>query len=118
MKILVVDDSATMRRIIIKSLNSSGYEEIIEADNGEEAISKLKGVNLILTDWNMPIMDGLAFVKTVRTNNAYKEIPIMMITSQAAKKEVIEALKNGVNDYIVKPFTSATLVEKVQALAG
>lgn len=116
MRILVVDDSATMRRIIIKSLNSTGYEDVIQAENGEEAIAKLDGIDLLLTDWNMPIMDGLTMVKVIRANATYKDIPIMMITSQAAKKEVIEALKNGVNDYVVKPFTAATLVEKVEAL--
>lgn len=116
MKILVVDDSATMRRIISKNLNSIGYSDISEAENGEEALEKLDGIDLVLTDWNMPVMDGLTMVKTLRGNPAYKDLPIMMITSQAAKKEVIEALKNGVNDYIVKPFTPGTLTEKVEAL--
>jgi len=116
MRILVVDDSATMRRIIIKNLAALNLTDIREAENGEEALEKLASTDLILTDWNMPVMDGLTMVKTIRTNPACKDIPIMMITSQAAKKEVIEALKNGVNDYIVKPFTAATLSEKVQGL--
>ncbi len=106
-----------MRRIITKNLNSAGYDDITEAENGEEALGKLEGIQLILTDWNMPVMDGLTFVKTVRTMDAYKDVPIMMITSQAAKKEVIEALKNGVNDYLVKPFTAGIIAEKVKGLA-
>jgi two-component system, chemotaxis family, chemotaxis protein CheY len=118
MKILVVDDSATMRRIIIKALNTTGFSDIIEAEDGEDALTKLEGIDLLLTDWNMPVMDGLSMVKEIRRNTSFANLPIMMITSQAAKKEVIEALKNGVNDYIVKPFTPATLVEKVQALSA
>jgi two-component system chemotaxis response regulator CheY len=103
-----------MRRIIIKNLASEGFNDIVKAENGEDAIGKLNGINLIMTDWNMPVMDGLTMVKIIREKNT--AIPIMMVTSQAAKKEVIEALKNGVNDYVVKPFTSATLIEKVKAL--
>jgi two-component system chemotaxis response regulator CheY len=116
MKILVIDDSATMRRIIVKNLDSAGYNDVIEAENGEEALTKLAGIELILTDWNMPVMDGLTMVKTIRANDTYKDVPIMMITSQAAKKEVIEALKNGVNDYVIKPFTTSVLIEKVKNL--
>ena len=118
MKILITDDSATMRRIIIKNLDAAGYNDIIEAENGEEALTKLAGIDLVLTDWNMPVMDGLTMVKTIRANDAYKDLPIMMITSQAAQKEVIEALKNGVNDYIIKPFTPSFLIEKVKNLIG
>ena len=116
MKILVVDDSATMRRIIIKNLNSCGYHDIIQATNGEEAVALLTGVDLIMTDWIMPVMDGLSLVRYIRSKSETKDIPIIMVTSQAAQKEVIEALKNGVNDYIVKPFTARTLVEKVESL--
>jgi two-component system, chemotaxis family, chemotaxis protein CheY len=117
MNILVIDDSATMRRIIIKALNTIGYTDITEAENGEDAIAKIDGMDLVLTDWNMPVMDGLTMVKEIRSRADLANLPIIMVTSQAAKKEVIEALKNGVNDYIVKPFTPATLIEKVQALA-
>ena len=97
-------------------MNSSGYKDIVKAENGEDALAKLNGVDLVLTDWSMPIMDGLTMVKTIRENGMYRDLPIMMITSQAAKKEVIEALKNGVNDYIVKSFTATTLKEKVSAI--
>lgn len=116
MKILVVDDSATMRRIIIKNLNDAGFNDTIEAENGVEAIGKLAGVNLILTDWNMPVMDGLTFVKEIKKNPTFAGIPIVMITSIGAKKDVVEALKQGVNNYVVKPFTPTTLLEKVKSV--
>jgi len=114
MKFLVVDDSSTMRRIIKNSLKRIGFEDIDEAENGAEGLNKLSGVDIILTDWNMPEMDGLEFVKRVRAQNA--SIPILMVTTNAAKDDIVEALKNGVNNYIVKPFTPETLKEKIDAL--
>ena len=115
-KILVVDDSSTMRRIIKNTLDKLGYKNTVEAENGIDALGKLKEnmVQLILTDWNMPEMDGLTFAKSVRGSDTFKSIPIVMITTEAAKKEVVEALKQGVSDYIVKPFTSEALKEKVE----
>jgi two-component system, chemotaxis family, chemotaxis protein CheY len=115
-KILIVDDSSTMRRIIKNTLQKLGFMNTVEAENGIDALGKLKEglVNLILTDWNMPEMDGLTFVKSVRGSDTFKAIPIVMITTEAAKKEVVEALKQGVSDYIVKPFTSEALKEKVE----
>ncbi len=115
-KILVVDDSSTMRRIIINTLSKIGYPTTVEAEHGIDGLTKLKegGFGLILTDWNMPEMDGLTFVKTVRGSDTFKGIPIIMITTEAAKTEVVEALKQGVNDYIVKPFTPDALKEKVE----
>lgn len=115
MKVLVVDDSAIMRRIISNNLKTAGYIDIVEANNGAEAMENLSGVELILTDWNMPVMDGLSFVKEVRKNSDYGKIPILMITTEGAKTEVMEALKSGVNNYIVKPFTPETLVEKINS---
>ncbi len=114
MKFLVVDDSSTMRRIIKNTLKRIGYEDIVEAENGQDALTKLGGIDIILTDWNMPEMDGLEFVKNVRTGNA--SIPILMVTTNAAKDDIVSALKNGVNNYIVKPFTPETLKEKVEAV--
>ena len=118
MKILVVDDSAIMRRIINNSLKSAGHSDIVEASDGAEGIEKLDGIELILTDWNMPVMDGLTFVKEVRKNSQFAKIPIIMITTEGAKAEVVEALKSGVNNYIVKPFTPETLLEKLKATLG
>ncbi len=114
MKFLVVDDSSTMRRIIKNSLKRIGYESIEEAENGVDALNKIEGIDIILTDWNMPEMDGLQLVKKVRETN--KEIPILMVTTNAAKDDIVEALKNGVNNYIVKPFTPDTLKEKINSI--
>ena len=118
MKILVVDDSVTMRRIIMNSLKTAGYDDIVEAGNGLEGLSNMDGVELILTDWNMPEMDGLTFVKEVRKSPVYADIPIVMITTEGAKTEVVEALKHGVNNYVVKPFDKDTLLNKVKATIG
>ena len=113
MKILVVDDSITMRRIIVNMLKASGCGDIVEAGNGSEALNLMDGVQLVLTDWNMPVMDGLTFLKEVRANPVYAGIPIIMVTTEGAQKEVIEALSNGATDYVVKPFNSITLTKKI-----
>ncbi|MCE1204733.1 MAG: response regulator [Holophagaceae bacterium] len=118
MKILIVDDSSTMRRIIINTLSRIGYTDVVEGENGKSGLEKLGqgGVEMIITDWNMPEMDGLEFVKTVRGQNA--GIPILMVTTNAAKEDIVEALQAGVNNYVVKPFTPETLKEKIESLLG
>lgn len=118
MKILIVDDSSTMRRIIINTLSRIGYTDVVEGENGKNGLEKLGqgGVEMIITDWNMPEMDGLEFVKTVRAQNA--GIPILMVTTNAAKEDIVEALQAGVNNYVVKPFTPETLKEKIESLLG
>jgi two-component system chemotaxis response regulator CheY len=118
MKIMVVDDSSIMRRIISSNLKTAGFNDIIEAGNGAEAINNIDGVELVLTDWNMPIMDGLTLVKEIRKRGELSSVPIIMITTEGAKSEVVEALKQGVTNYIVKPFTPEILVEKVKATIG
>lgn len=118
MKILTVDDSSTMRRIIKNTLNRIGHTDVVEAEHGVDALAKMAGVELVLTDWNMPEMDGLTFVKALRSNAQYNDVPIIMVTTEAAKKEIIEAIKAGVSDYIVKPFTPDTLKEKIQKVLG
>ncbi|MDJ0836260.1 MAG: response regulator [Acidobacteriota bacterium] len=116
MHFLVVDDSSTMRRIISNTLKKIGYSNITEAEDGKDALSKLDGsINIVITDWNMPNMDGLEFVKQVRSG-PYKAVPILMVTTNAAKDDVIQALKAGVNNYVVKPMTPETLEEKVNAI--
>ena len=113
--IITVDESSTMRRIIKNTLQKLGFETILEAGNGVEALevmSKNK-VDMIVTDWNMPEMDGLTFVKAVRAKDEYKDLPILMITTEAAKEDILTALRSGVNNYVVKPFTPETLQEKV-----
>ena len=116
MRVLVVDDSITMRRIITNNLKASGYDDVVEAGHGVEALGNMNGVELVLTDWNMPVMDGLSLVKEIRSNPTFGSVPIIMITTEGVKSEVLEALKEGVNDYIVKPFTKSTLIEKIEAV--
>ncbi|NTV72667.1 MAG: response regulator [Holophaga sp.] len=116
MKILVTDDSSTMRRIICNSLSRIGHTDVVEAENGLAGLKKLAagGIELIITDWNMPEMDGLAFVRAVRAENA--DILILMVTTNAAKEDIVQALQAGVNEYVVKPFTPDTLREKIESL--
>ena len=119
--IITVDDSSTMRRIIKNTLQKLGFNNVIEAGNGIEALeqmSKNNKIDIIITDWNMPEMDGLTYVKTVRTKEQYKDTPILMITTEAAKEDILTALRSGVNNYVVKPFTPETLQEKVFKLLG
>ncbi len=118
MKILIVDDSSTMRRIIINTLSRIGYSDVLEAENGKAGLDQLGkgGVEMIITDWNMPEMDGLEFVGNVRSQNA--SIPILMVTTNAAKEDIVAALQAGVNNYVVKPFTPETLKEKIESLLG
>lgn len=114
MKILLVDDSKTMRNIQKSVLSQLGYSEIEEACDGQDALSKVKafGPDLLLVDWNMPNMDGLSFVKAYRQND--KTTPIIMVTTEAEKSRVIEAIKAGVNNYVVKPFTPDLLSQRIQ----
>ncbi len=118
--ILTVDDSSTMRRIIKNTLNKIGFPNVLEAANGIEALDVMaqNEIDLVVTDWNMPEMDGLTFVKTLRAKPEYKELPILMVTTEAAKEDILNALRSGVNNYVVKPFTPDTLKEKVYKLLG
>ncbi len=118
MRFLVVDDSSTMRRIIINTLNKLGYTECREAGNGKEGLDALTAnpVDIVITDWNMPEMSGVEFVRAVRSNDATKAMPVLMVTTNAAEGDIVEALKAGVNNYVVKPFTPATIKEKIEAV--
>ena len=117
-RVLTVDDSPTMRRIIVNSLKKIGFEDIIEAENGVEGFEKLAAneVDLIITDWNMPEMNGEQFVKKLREDPKYKETPILMITTRGMKDDVITAVKMGVNGYVVKPFTPEILKQKLSTV--
>jgi two-component system chemotaxis response regulator CheY len=121
MKILVVDDSSTMRRIIQNTLSRLGYKDVIQAADGIEAWDALQSnpdIEVVITDWNMPNMNGLELVKKIRAEEKYKSLPIIMMTTEGGKKEVITALKAGVNNYIVKPFTPQVLKEKLERVLG
>ncbi len=116
MKILVVDDFPTMRRIVKTLLRQLGYTNIIEAEDGELAYKLLKAtpdIEFIVSDWNMPNMTGLELLKTVRADEKFKHLPFLMVTAEAEKENIIEAVKSGVSNYVVKPFTAATLKEKM-----
>ncbi|CAM4154311.1 MULTISPECIES: chemotaxis response regulator CheY [Campylobacter] len=121
MKLLVVDDSSTMRRIIKNTLVRLGHKDVLEAEHGVEAwdlLSQNDDIKILITDWNMPEMNGLELVKKVRAEEKYTDMPIIMVTTEGGKAEVITALKAGVNNYIVKPFTPQVLKEKLEDVLG
>lgn len=114
-KILVVDDFATMRRIIRNILRQLGYDEVDEADSGNTALAKLRAgkFDFVITDWNMPNMDGLELVKILRADETLRKMPVLMVAAEAMKENIVEAVKAGVNDYVVKPFTPEVMKEKI-----
>ena len=119
MKILVVDDSSTMRRIIKNTLTKLGHKDLLEAEDGAKAwklMQENSDIDVLITDWNMPEMNGLELVKKVRSEAKYEDMPIIMVTTEGGKTEVITTLKAGVNNYIVKPFTPQVLQEKLEAV--
>lgn len=121
MKLLVVDDSSTMRRIIKNTLSRLGYENVLEGEDGLQGWNVLNentDMGMLITDWNMPEMNGLELVKKVRADARFADLPIIMVTTEGGKAEVITALKAGVNNYIVKPFTPQVLKEKLAAVLG
>lgn len=118
MKILVVDDFSTMRRIIKNILREIGYNNVDEADDGSTALEKLKAskFDFVVTDWNMPNMPGIELLKAIRQDETLKETPVLMVTAEAAKENVVTAVAAGVNNYIVKPFTAAALKERIDII--
>ncbi len=118
MKFLVVDDSPTMRRIVNNALGRIGYDDVVEAEDGKDALAKLvvEEVDFIITDWNMPNMTGLEFTKAVRSHPEFHEMPILMVTTRSMKEDVFEALQARVNNYITKPFTPQVLKEKIEQI--
>ena len=115
LKILVVDDFSTMRRIVRNLLKELGYTNVDEAEDGVVAMQRLKGNNFqfVITDWNMPNMTGIELLRAVRADPSLKHLPVLMITAEARKENIIEAAKSGASGYIVKPFTAGTLEEKL-----
>lgn len=120
MKIITVDDSATMRRIIINSLQAIGFTDVVEADNGQSGLSRIhsEGVECVITDWSMPVMTGLELVRAIRADEQLKALPILMITAVGQKEDIVQAITAGVNGYIVKPFETETLHAKLQQVLG
>ncbi|MBW1794727.1 MAG: chemotaxis response regulator CheY [Deltaproteobacteria bacterium] len=118
MKILVVDDFATMRRIVKNVLKQIGFTKIVEADDGSTALAVLQKdkIDLIVSDWNMPKVTGLELLKTVRSDESMKAIPFLMVTAEAQKDSVIQAVQAGVSNYVVKPFTAEALKEKMEKI--
>jgi len=118
MKILIVDDFSTMRRIIKNILKQLGYSNIIEADDGSSALTLLKKdkIDFIVSDWNMPKMSGLDLLKVIRSDEKLKSIPFLMVTAEAQKEKIMKALQEGVDNYIVKPFTAEILKEKIDKI--
>ena len=115
MKVLVVDDMSTMRRIVRNVLKQIGYTSVEEAPDGQEALKRLKGggFGLVVTDWNMPVMTGLELLKAIRADAELKILPVLMVTAEAQKENIIEAIQAGVSNYVVKPFTAEALLEKL-----
>ena len=118
MKILVVDDFSTMRRIIKNLLRDLGFNNTEEADDGETALPMLRNgrFDFLVTDWNMPGMTGIELLKEVRLDEKLKTLPVLMVTAEAKREQIVEAAQAGVNGYVVKPFTAQTLQEKIDKI--
>ena len=120
LRFLVVDDFSTMRRIVKNLLNDLGYENVAEADDGTSALPMLQsgGFDFLVTDWNMPGMPGLDLLKAVRADPKLAKMPVLMLTAEAKREQIIEAAQAGVNGYVIKPFTAITLKEKIDKILG
>src|SRR5690606_31918958 len=118
LKILIVDDFSTMRRIVKNLLNDLGFQVTSEAEDGNSALAHLRSMpcDLVITDWNMPGMTGIELLKAIRTDPKLAHLPVLMVTAEAKREQIIEAAQSGVNGYIIKPFTAQTLQEKLQKI--
>ena len=118
MKILVVDDMSTMRRIVKNILKQLGFNNLEEAENGQEALKKLKAdtYGFVVSDWNMPIMMGIDMLRAIRADEKLKTIPVLMVTAEAQKENLMEAVQAGVSNYVVKPLTAETMQEKINKI--
>ncbi|QJQ96570.1 MULTISPECIES: chemotaxis response regulator CheY [Halomonadaceae] len=118
MSILVVDDFPTMRRIVRGLLKELGFTNVDEAEDGQEGLAKLRSgaFEFVVSDWNMPNLDGLEMLKQIRADDALKHLPVLMVTAEAKKENIIAAAQAGANGYVVKPFTAATLEEKLNKI--
>ena len=120
MKFLVVDDYSTMRRIVKNLLHDLGYANVTEADDGNTALPILQNgsFDFLITDWNMPGMAGLDLLKAVRASEKLKKMPVLMLTAEAKREQIVEAAQAGVSGYVIKPFTAVTLKEKIDKILG
>ncbi len=120
LKFLVVDDFSTMRRIVKNLLNDLGYANVTEADDGNTALPILQagGIDFLVTDWNMPGMPGLDLLKAVRADPKLAKMPVLMLTAEAKREQIVEAAQAGVSGYVIKPFTAITLKEKIDKILG
>jgi two-component system chemotaxis response regulator CheY len=117
MKFLVVDDSATMRRIVLNSLQRIGFAAAVEAEDGLDALNKFdSSIGFVITDWNMPNMSGIDFARALRARPDGRSVPILMVTTRSVREDILAAVEAGVNNYIVKPFTPQVLKEKIDQL--
>ncbi|HET6675564.1 MAG TPA: chemotaxis response regulator CheY [Nitrospiraceae bacterium] len=118
MKVLVVDDMSTMRRIVKNILKQLGFTNLEEAENGQDALGKLNADNygFVVSDWNMPVMMGIDLLRAIRADEKLKHIPVLMVTAEAQKENLMEAIQAGVSNYIVKPFTAETMQEKINKI--
>ncbi|HEY8484281.1 MAG TPA: response regulator [Longimicrobiales bacterium] len=117
MKFLVVDDSATMRRIVINSLQRIGYSDCVEAADGTEALERFdSSIDFVITDWNMPGMGGLDLVKALRAREDGRNVPVLMVTTRSVREDILAAAAAGVNNYVVKPFTPQLLKDKIEQI--
>ena len=117
MKFLVVDDSATMRRILVNSLQRLGYADCVEASDGQEAVARFDpSIHFVITDWNMPNMSGLELARTLRATPDGRSIPILMVSTRSVKEDIMAAIEASVSNYIVKPFTPQLLEEKIESV--
>jgi two-component system chemotaxis response regulator CheY len=118
MKFLVVDDSATMRRIVMNTLKAIGYDQAVEAGDGQEALVQMNQdqIQFVITDWNMPNMSGLELTKALRADPRFAEVPILMVTTRGMKDDIVDAMTAKVSGYIIKPFTPPVLKEKIESI--
>lgn len=118
MKVLVVDDFATMRKIVRNILKQIGFTNIVEADDGANAMAMIKEdkIDFVVTDWNMPNMTGLELLKNIRSTEKAKDMPVLMVTAEGLSENVVDAVKAGVDNYIVKPFTAETVQAKIEQI--
>ncbi len=116
MRFLVVDDSATMRRIVVNSLQRVGFTDVVEAGDGAEALEKIESIDFLITDWNMPKLSGAELTRAVRAREDTRALPVLMVTARSVRDDILTAMEAGIDSYVVKPFTPQVLREKIDAV--